>query len=465
MLRERVEKTIKENSLFLAGQKVLVAVSGGPDSLCLLHLLHSLADSLNISLHVVHIHHGLRPEASAEAASVKKEAICLGLPVTVRRVEVKKLQSQLGCSLQEAARKARYSVLADVARLNGAARVATAHHRDDRVETLLMRLLSGSGLDGLKGIPLKRTLEHGIEVVRPLYDLSRQEIENYCRTFKLSPLWDQSNMLPLYYRNRVRLELLPYLEAKFGTHIRSALANTAENLTDDAAFLATLGREAFCAVTESSGTDGIWLDTIKLNKLPPALQARVIREALWHAGAIRPGRQHVAQVLALATHLSPSAQAVLPNGVLAARAYNRMWLGNSISRRDAAAEVTEIHGPGLTYLPRFGLWLQVAVKSAGTVDLSQLSRNEACLDLEKLSWPLLVRGREDGDRMQPLGAPGSRKVKKILADRKIPLRQREQIPLIISAHQLVWLAGVEIADFCKVTAQTEKVLYLKIEKE
>jgi len=465
LLRERVEKTIKENSLFLAGQKVLVAVSGGADSLSLLHVLHSLAGSLEISLHVVHVHHGLRPEASAEAVSVKKEAIRLGLPITVRRVKVKKLQAQIGCSLQEAARIARYSVFSDVARLSGAVRVATAHHRDDRAETLLMRLLSGSGIDGLKGIPLKRTLEHGIEVVRPLYYLSRQEIENYCRTFKLSPLLDQSNTRPEYYRNRVRLLLLPYLEAEFGAHIRSALANTAENLTEDAALLNALGREAFSAVTESCSTDAICLDTLQLNKLPAALQTRVIRHALWHAGVTRLGRRHVAQVLALATHLSPSAQAVLPNGVLAARVYNRIWLGNSVHRRDAAVKITEIHGPGLAYLPCCGLWLQAEIKSAGAVALSQLSKNEACLDLEKISWPLLVRGRQAGDRMQPLGAPGSRKVKKILADRKIPLRQREQIPLIISGHQPVWLGGVEIADFCKVTAQTEKVLYLKIVKE
>ncbi|MBT9167401.1 MAG: tRNA(Ile)-lysidine synthase [Syntrophomonadaceae bacterium] len=464
-MRERVERTIKENSLFLAGQKVLVAVSGGPDSLCLLHILHSLAESLEISLHVVHIDHGLRPEASAEAVSVKKEAIRLGLPIAVRRVKVRKLQAQFGCSLQEAARKARYSILLDIARLSGAVRIATAHHRDDRVETLLMRLLSGSGIDGLKGTPLKRSLEHGIEVVRPLYYLSRQEIENYCRTFKLSPLLDQSNTRPEYYRNRVRLHLLPYLEAEFGTHVRSALANTAENLTEDAALLNTLGREAFCAVTESCSTDGICLDTNKLNKLPPALQTRVILHALWHAGSVRLGRRHVAQVLALAAHLSPSAQAVMPNGVLAARAYHRMWLSNSVPPRDAAIKVTEIHGPGVTYLSCCGLWLQVEVKSAGVLDLSQLSKNEACLDLEKISWPLLVRGREAGDRMQPLGAPGSRKVKKILADRKIPLRQREQIPLIISGSQLVWLGGVEIADFCKVTTQTEKVLYLKIDNE
>lgn len=464
-MREQVEKTIKENSLFLAGQKVLVAVSGGPDSLCLLHVLHGLAEALGISLHVVHIHHGLRPEASAEAISVKKETLRLGLPVTIRRVKVKKIQAQLGCSLQEAARKARYSVLTEVARLSGATRVATAHHRDDRIETLLMRLLSGSGLDGLKSIPLRRPLADGIEVVRPLYDLSRQEIEEYCRRFKLVPLWDQSNTRPDYYRNRVRLHLLPFLEAEFGSHIRRALSNAADHLNQDAALLENLGKEAFATVTESCGADGIWLDTVKLCKLPPALQARVIRQALWYAGATRSGKKHVEQVLAVANHFSPSAQTILPKGVLATRAYSRLWLGKPAPRRFDGSAVTKIQSPGLTYLPCCGLWLQTEVTSVQAVDLSRLGRNEAGLDLEKLSWPLWVRARKDGDRMQPLGAEGSRKVKKILADRKIPLRQREQIPLILSGHQLVWLGGVEIADFCKVTAQTKKVLYLKLDKD
>lgn len=462
---EHVSGTIKKNGLFRPGQKVLVAVSGGPDSLCLLHVLHRLAETLDIRLHVAHIHHGLRPEASTEARAVKKQAILLNLPVTVSRINVRQWQEKHGSSLQDAARQARYRALLTVAQRIGASRIATAHHRDDRVETLLMRLMAGSGLDGLKGIPLKRVLQNELEVVRPLYHVSREEIENYCRTHKLVPLWDPSNVRIDYYRNHVRLCLIPFLEAQYGSHVRRALANTATNLAEDAIFLDNLGKKAFVEVAESKSEDGVWLDLTVLGTLSPAIQSRVIRRALWHSGSGRFGRVHVEQIQSLAAGISPSAQCALPGGLIAARAYGRLWVGNPSSRSEQPDSLVEIQVPGRTYLPCCGKWLLAELRQISDVTLSALNRDEACLDVNKLSWPLTARRRKDGDRMRPLGGEGSRKLKKIFSDRKIPLVERNEIPLILSGDQIIWASGVEIAETCKVTADTKEVLYLKLISE
>jgi tRNA(Ile)-lysidine synthase len=462
-LREKVSNTIKQYTLFQPGQKVLVATSGGPDSLSLLHLLHRMADALGITLHVAHINHGLRPEAAAEAVAVKKQAILLGLPVSVSRVDVKSLQEK-GLSLQTAARYARYGALVHLAKRVGAERIATAHHRDDRVETMLMRLLSGCGLDGLAGIPVRRRLLHGIEVVRPFFNVSREEIEQYCEINRLIPLMDPSNERPVYLRNRVRLQLIPHLEREFGEHVRRTLRNTADNLTLDATFLYKLGKQAFLDVTESRGKDGVWLDTVSFHKLHPALQKRVVRHALWQAGVRRPGRLHVEQIGALAGHKMPSAQCTLPDGVMAQRIYSKLWLGTSPPEATAIGAIADIQVPGRTYLTCCNRWLLAETHAVHEIDLAKLSPQEACLDFEKLNpaWPLNARTRRDGDRMHPLGAPGSRKVKKILADRKIPLGERDRIPIIVSGDQIIWLGGVEIAEDYKVTADTEVVLSLKL---
>jgi tRNA(Ile)-lysidine synthase len=461
-LQDKVYRTITSHNLSEPGHKLLVAISGGPDSLALLHLLHGMSDRLGISLHAAHIHHGLRPEADAEAIAVKKQAILLGVPVSVCRVNVKALQKQESLSLQAAARQARYGALLVLAKRIGAERIATAHHQDDRVETMLMRLLSGSGLDGLAGIPLRRRLHKNIEVIRPLHGVSRPEIEAYCIAHRLKPLWDPSNNRPVYLRNRIRLRLLPYLEREFGAHVRRVLTKTADNLALDAGYLGKQGRQAYLGITESRNRDGVWLDTAKLAMFPPALQKRALRHALWDIGVKRPGWRQVEQLEFLAKHKSPSAQCRLPDGIVAQRRYTKLWLGQPSPLVVPGTATAEIQIPGWTFLTCSGLWLYAETLPVDDIDFAALSPQEACLDADTLSLPLTARSRRDGDRMHPLGAPGNRKIKKILSDRKIPLAQRGSIPVIICGENIVWLGGVEIAEAHKVTAGTETVLYMKL---
>jgi tRNA(Ile)-lysidine synthase len=328
-----------------------------------------------------------------------------------------------------------------------------------------MRLLSGGGLEGLKGIPVKRNITGKIKLVRPLSDVSREEIEDYCKKHKLMPLWDPTNQRTDYLRNQVRLRLLPFLEAEFGKHIKSTLARSADLLEEDAAFLTSLGEKAFADVAVVGPGKEVVLDIAALLKMPVVLQNRLIRHALWHAGAKRPGRIHVEQVRSLARSISPSATCPLPGGITARREYGELRVGKPTAPPADTDASTEITVPGCTYLACCGLWVEAKRVNAPDVDLTSLSRNEACLDADKLVWPLLARARKEGDRMQPLGAAGTRKVKKILADRKIPLAKRSQVPVITSAGKIAWLGGVEIAEEFKVTQETESVLCLTLLSE
>lgn len=464
-LESKVLRTILHHCLFAPGDKVLVAVSGGPDSLCLLHLLSRLAGKLRITVQAVHVNHGLRPQAAREALYVQKAAAGLGLPVTVYRADVQKLAREGGYSLQDAARRARYRCLRQAAAKSGARCIVTAHHEDDRVENLLLRLLGGSGLDGLAGFPVRRRLEENLLLARPLFHVSRREITGYCRAHGLRPLLDRSNRETHYRRNRVRLLLLPWLEKEFGGHVRDALLRTCDLLAGESELLKRLAAGQLERVVLEQGAGKLLLDIAGLRQLPLPLRRRVVRLALWQAGVERPSAVHTQAVLQLADSRRPSGASSLPAGFTAVREYGRLKIERkaSVDLPEPAGQALPLAVPGSTRLPWSSQAIRAEILPAASVRLP-VDRGEAFLDLERLELPLLVRTRRPGDRMRPLGASGHRKLKKILIDKKVPLAKRDMLPLVLSGERIAWAAGVEIADFCKVTAGTSRVLRLVLQE-
>ncbi|MFH1198817.1 MAG: tRNA lysidine(34) synthetase TilS [Candidatus Omnitrophota bacterium] len=288
MIQEKLNKTISSYNLFNEGDRVVAGVSGGPDSVALLYLLNDLKKVLGLKLYVAHLDHMLRRGSSKDAEFVKKLAQKLGLPAIIGQINVKRI-AQKG-SIEEIARNARLGFLFRVAKENKARKIALAHNMDDQAETVLMRILRGSGLYGLAGILPKRKL-CGFEIVRPLIEISRKEIEAFLRRKKISVRIDPSNLQDIYFRNKIRNKLLPLLQKEYNKNIKEVLANMGQSAGFDYDYLAQI------AESKSKGMRKR-LSIAKLLKMHPALRRLIIRQAIKNAqgSTRRINFQHIKEI-------------------------------------------------------------------------------------------------------------------------------------------------------------------------
>ncbi|MHB9145271.1 MAG: tRNA lysidine(34) synthetase TilS [Symbiobacteriia bacterium] len=478
-----VRQTLQRYQMVEPGDLVVVACSGGPDSTALLHLLWRLREELGISLHVAHLDHGFRGRQSREDLRVVADlAISLGLPATLGTADVAGLARRRRWSKQLAAREARYTFLQRVAMRAGAKTIAFGHNRDDQAETVVMRLLRGTGLNGLSGIPLVRTIPGlpGGLVIRPLLFSARSEIEEYCREEGLSPRQDPSNLQPVYLRNRLRLELMPELR-RYNPRLDQALAWLAEQARDDVAWLELEGRDLLGRMRSRDAQGGLLLDPLR--QAPVSLQRRALRQALTELwGQRNPfaggSYQQVESLRQLVLAAAPAGHLDLALGVTADRRYDRLYLAltapdvagasdiRAVRRRGAAPRPDlaplPLSVPGRTELPALGLAIEAEVLP-GPLAPAQMKAGEAYLDLARLSRQLLVRTRRPGDRFRPLGAPGTKRLKDFLMEQRVPREDRDRIPLVCAADgHLVWVGGLRPAEDARVSEATRLVLHLRI---
>ncbi|RME37472.1 MAG: tRNA lysidine(34) synthetase TilS, partial [Thermoflexia bacterium] len=331
-LLDEVREFIQRHRLLTPGDRVVVGVSGGPDSLCLLHLMLRMQEEYSLALHVAHLHHGARGEdADADAAFVADLARKWGLPVTVERVDVPAVARAHKLAFEEAARRVRYGFLAHVAGQVGATKVAVGHNADDQAETVLMHFLRGAGPAGLRGMrpatPLSeyRLLEQGSPfllppvlptLIRPLLAIPRKRIEAYCAEHGLQPRLDRSNLDTTYFRNRLRHELLPLLET-YNPNIRRRLLHTAEVIAADYELLTHLRDQAWQEVVRQATREAIFLDRAAWAAQPLSLQRALIREAAYR---LRPHLRdvdfvHVEAAVRVAMERETGARATLPGGL------------------------------------------------------------------------------------------------------------------------------------------------------
>lgn len=448
-LLAQVREYMLRHQMVVPGDRVIVAVSGGPDSLALTHVLCRLAPEWRLSLHLFHMEHGLRGEASrADAAFVADLARKLALPLTTVALRPGELEALPG-SLEANARQRRYAELARLAEAIGAQRAATGHNRNDQAETVLMRLLRGSGATGLAGIPPVRR-EGRVSIIRPLLAVSRQEILDYCRAHGLRPRLDATNLESAFMRNRIRLELLPALTERFGEAVVDNLAQTADLLREEDRLLTELAREA-CArcgwqeVEAAPGNLVIELDGPRLLQEPLALARRVIRMAVQRASgsAYSPGIAAVSRALELAGRTDGSHVLDLPQGVRLTVAYGRCRFARAGGHPgdEVRDRVWPVALPGETAIPALGVTV-VAEAAPVSAMPAPMPADEEWFDLDRLPGPLAVRTRRPGDRLWPVGMDGSKKLQDILVDAKVPREQRDCLPLLVAGDTVVWVPGV-----------------------
>ncbi len=457
-LIHRVRSTLSAYHMAREGDLLVVAVSGGADSVCLLDVLTRLSKDLGLELVVAHFDHGLRGEEDAsDTRFVEDLARERGLVFDTERAAHS--LRDLDGSLEERAREARYAFLDRIRERHRARAVATAHTLDDQAETVLMRFLRGAGPAGLAAIPPVRAPG----IIRPLIRVRRRDIEHYLRERGMRWRTDPSNLQPCHLRNRLRQEILPLL-LDYQPRLVEHLGELADQMREEDTLLDTLAEEWVDAHSVAGETGELVLQRIPLAELPAAFRRRVIRQALERtAGGLRGiQRGHVASAEALLFGNRPQAGVDLPGGRCARRSYDQLVFGPR-RREDRPDYCVRLPCPGEHAVEAAGLSVRLEEKPRHAVRLLDGAPWTAFLDAGLIRYPLDLRPWRAGDRFMPLGMQGQRKVKDFLIDRKVPREERVRIPLLISDGKPVWLCGQRIDERFKVTEKTDRVLEVRIE--
>ena len=452
------EKKVKSAiiELIAPGDKVLVAVSGGADSLALLYLLEQFSKELGYELFVAHLNHLARGRESDEDASfVEKEAIKLSLPFFVDKIDVKK--SVLKSSFQESARILRYKFLEEVLLSIKGNKIALGHTADDRIETVLMNFLRGAGLRGLAGIPEVRG-----HLIRPLLSCTRSELESFLSEQNLIYRTDSSNNETKYLRNKIRHEIIPFLKT-FNPDISGNLLSLAEIAREEEQWMSEKARELYSQLVTTENGD-LCFEITEFENQPLAMKRRLVREIFCRInGSLREiTALHVQQVLDLFASARVGHWLKLPGSVRVVCGYGTVRF--SLSDDSASAEIDKttkkLEIPGVTSLEQLGI--QFHAKLMEPPMAKPVDHNQAYLDFEKTGENIQIRFFQPGDRFVPLGMQGHKKLKSYFIDQKVPREERSLIPILTNDRDdIIWVYGERISDSFRVAESTKKVLFIE----
>ena len=456
VLEAKVRETIKRCRMMARGETLLVAVSGGVDSVCLLEVLYRLAPALKIRLALAHLDHGLRGEESRQDAGfVADIAHAKGLPLVCESADVRGYAEERKIGLEEAGRSLRRAFLERTANQVGAARIAVGHTRDDRAETVLLHLVRGAGTVGLMGIrPV--TLPY----VRPLIEVSRAEIVAFAQSEKLSWREDSSNDDLRFSRNRIRREVIPALE-RINPKVADALARTSELLVEAETALEFLLDAPWAAVCANEAAGRVELRRQVLRTFPSIIQGLLVRRGLSRAAGSLVGieKRHVDALRKLAT--SPATHGAISLPALSARTQQ----DELVISTDVPTAETGYEFPlrlGRTELPQLGLSLDLSLENwdGGVVARPCEDVQTELADADRIAFPLRLRSRQPGDRFAPLGMRGTKKLSDFLLDEHVPFFCRDSLPLVCDDEKIVWVVGVRLSDQVRLGDSTRRVLVL-----
>jgi tRNA(Ile)-lysidine synthase len=466
MLLEQVRRTIDRYHLLNKGDRLIVGVSAGVDSMVLLRLLTAFRQEFDLSLIVAHVNHGLRPkESEGEAELVKKESERLGLTFEYGLFDVKELKKAGGLSLQDAARRIRFHFFNLLLQRHGAAKIALGHNADDQVETLFLRLMRGSGLGGLKGmLPIREG-----KVIRPLLEVWRREIESFAEEMKIPYLLDSSNLKENYLRNRLRLTLIPLIEREYQTNFKKIVLKTSAILREENDCLEKGAEEAYQKIVQEE-KDTLSFRFSSYQSLHPAIQRRVLRKMCEKIYSSRMNMEStegikIDRLYKKLFSVHPSFILELPQGGSLEKRYDLVTMKKERVKPVLPFEV-ELISPGRTYIEEIGQEVVIEeISKNDKIENSYRLSNRVFLDFQSLQFPLRIRNFRPGDRFKPLGVKGTQKLKEFFIDHKIPRFERTRIPLLISGEMIVWVIGYRIDERVKVTEKTQRVLKVELVPE
>lgn len=421
--------------------------------MAMLYALHQLRSEFYFSIHVAHLNHQFRgAESKADANFVKRHANLLNLPITLESQNVPKLVEH--SSPEAVARKVRYEFYKRVVEKEGCDSVALGHNADDQAETVLMHLIRGSGMRGLVGMLPVREI-----YIRPLLKVFRSEINSFLSDIDIVPRQDSSNTKPIYFRNEIRLNLLPLLESNYNPNIKEILLQTAEILRPEMELLDKLCIEKMSDCVISRSEDEVHLCLDSFTAQPVAIQRRMLRHTIGEIieidGIADIDFDHVEAILEMLKQEAPNLSLKLPHQIEAVKTYHQLIIRKQISKKEIEFDY-EVKVPGVTKIPELGKQIITKFDEASP----STDRYEEVIDYEKVDSPIRLRTRRNGDQFQPLGMEGTKKLKDFFIDLKIPLEQRSQIPLLTSNERIIWVVGYRLDDRYKITDQTKTKLVI-----
>lgn len=465
---QTVEKTIAAYGMLQPKDSVVIGVSGGPDSVALLHVLFLIAPRLSLKLGVAHLNHCLRHDDSdKDAQFVETLAKAYDLTCYTHKVDVRKYGIENKLSLEEAGRRVRYTFLNEVANTKQYNKIAVGHHSDDNAELILMNIFRGSGTQGLSGIPPVR----GHKIIRPLIELNRPQIIEFLNQNKLKYVSDASNTDTKYLRNRVRHELIPWLESSYNPKISetlnrlSSILRSEEEWIDDVVL--SFYEKTVLDVTENY----IILSVSVLAQYHPALQKRIIRMAIENIkGDLRRIRfVNINAVVGLLKNKSAHGNLDLPDRIKIQRDRDSLYVKKDQPMfRDGDAQTLRSNGFMFEY--QIKKFEPVVIKETGaTIEFTEMPVEKASdyryagqhisfFDKDTLSFPMVIRNFRSGDAFKPLGAGGTQKVKKFFIDKKVPRSERIKCPILVSRGKIIWVVGYRMDESVKIIPSTRNVL-------
>ena len=461
-LLSKVKNTVNKYNLLSDDDQVLVAVSGGADSIALLHILKQLQAEYKLDLHIAHLDHKLRgSESRADAKFVEKFASELNIPVTIKAVDVKEYQRNNKLSLEDAARQVRYQFFYNLLEELSFDKLAIAHHANDQVETILMKFLRGAGLKGLGGI------EPNTEgVIRPLIEAEKEEIKQYCDKNNLDWRLDSTNQQEICLRNKIRLNLLPELITEYNNSLISNVNQMAEVLRTENQFLENKAQQLLSEVIIDNIIESKYIiSKDKFLDLHLSMQRRIIRLLFKRlTGSYKNLYFHnVQEALELIKKDKTGIKTNLPEGVLIRINYRQIifMLAEDVEKIDNFNYQVEV-GEQLK-IPELDLVINSKVLESDYPWQQEISiENKTFFDLDKVGKEFNIRLRKKGDSFQPLGMSGTKKVKDFFIDHKVPLVKRDRIPVFTTNDENIFCLGkLRIDDNYKVTDQTEKILMIE----
>lgn len=461
---DKVIEYINDNELIKAEDKILVALSGGPDSVCMLHILYKLKDMLNIELGAIHINHMLRgDESDKDEKYIGNLCSELGINYYVKRIDIECVANDTNVSLEVAGRNERYRAFEEIREKHGYNKIAVAHNANDQAETVLMRMMRGTGLEGLTGIKAKR--EDGI--IRPILCLNRKEIEDYCEENKLNPRIDQSNHERIYSRNRVRLDIIPYMKEHFNEDIVETLNRMVSLLQKDNEFIEEYSKECYNKYCKVKAKQLEVSKKLFVNEME-AVVTRVIIKAFKEISNCHQNfeMKHIYEIVNLAKN-STGKKINLTNNIICKNSYGDLIFKvnekNIIDDKISEVGINKNSILNDIVFEEYNISFQI-INNKNKVEFSKNNLIKL-FDYDKIEKEIIIRHRRDGDKIIPLGMKGNKKLKDIFIDMKIPREKRDEVPILCFDEKIAWVVGYKTSQESRITQDTKNILKITFDRK